>query len=337
MYDIFFVGDFKSETGPAIANKTMREGLKNTKGIIYSNSKSKFFRLFELILKIIVSNNVVFCSSSRLNIYGIKIAKSLKRRTFYIMHGYESYEYKMNNNGKKDDKYKAIKVYEKFIFNNIDKIFCVSRSFMEFMKKREPDFEIKFDYNYNGVNINNFEILSNNDNLRKLNQIVSIGGGMRRKNNLTVCKAIDKINKQTDYDLKYVVIGLPYTDKSEICKYDFVTYYNSLQHNEVLNILRQSNIYIQNSYLETFGISVLEAIFSGCNFIISKYVGARDILTEMDDINLINDPDNIEEIEKKIIAILKNKDKRKIYSKYNKEAILPVNSARNLISKIEGR
>lgn len=335
MYDIFFVGDFSSETGPSIANNAIREGLKDTKGIIYSDAKNKLSRMIELIIKILISDIIIFCSSSQLNVYGIRIAKILNKKTFYIMHGYESYEYKMNNNKQNDKKLESIKKYEQFIFKHVDKIFCVSKSFMEFMKKNEPTFEKKFDYNYNGVNLDAFDSIEYEKKSKKLNQIVSIGGGMRRKNNLIVCKAISKINRETNYNLKYIVIGQPYMDKDEICKYDFVTYYDFLPHQKVLEILRESRVYIQNSYLETFGIGVLEALFSGCSLIISQYVGAKDILTKIDDNSIIYNPNDVEEIANKLKNILENEECKEKRFEADIEAILPINTAKRLIEKIE--
>lgn len=334
MYEVFFVGDFKNETGPAIANKAMREGLKSAKGILYSEANNKIIRIIELIVKVLVSKNIVFCSASQLNIYGIKLAKFLNRKTFYVMHGYESFEYKINNCNIEDDKYVSIRNYEKFVFEKIDKIFCVSKSFMNFMKKREWEFEKKFDYNYNGLNIDELKHYTTNYNKRDRNQIISVGGGRKQKNNLYVCKAIDNLNKKYNCNLKYTVIGAAYTDKKKICEYDFVTYYESLPHDEVIRLLNESSIYVQNSHLETFGIAVLEGLFSGCSCLISNTVGAKDIFERIDENDIIYNPNDIDEISVKIMILLVNNNNLRLITNINEKILFPNVSASELLKKI---
>ena len=38
--NLFMVGDFQTNTGPGIANKMIRNGFKNKRNVIYSNSNS---------------------------------------------------------------------------------------------------------------------------------------------------------------------------------------------------------------------------------------------------------------------------------------------------------
>ena len=215
------------------------------------------------------------------------------------MHGYCTYECEVNDRKMSEAQLKEIKEFEQFIFEYSDKIFCVSEKFMEFMKNNEPKYADKFDYNYNGVDIKKIEKnICKND--KKPNQIVSLGGGIPQKKNLLVCRAINQLNKEKNMNLKYIVIGLPDKDKEEICSYDFVTYYDRLTNEHVINILGESQIYIQNSVLETFGLSIIEALLSDCNLLISNNIGAISVLKTIRDSDLIYDTTDINEISKKI-------------------------------------
>src|SRR5690606_4799815 len=113
--------------------------------------------------------------------------------------------------------------------------------------------------------------------------------GMRRKNILAICKAIEKIHQTKDEQFHLIVIGLPYTEKEEICSYDFVTYYDKLHHQKVLEILSESSLYIQNSIFEPFGLAVIEALAADCNLLISKNIGAIDLMTTIKDSDVIYD------------------------------------------------
>lgn len=333
---IFFVGDFVLNTGPGIANKMMRRGLGKNKNYLYSDAKNKFTRVLEIIYKTIIADCVCFCSSSKANIIGIKLAKLFKKKTFYIMHGYLAHEYKINNETIDESELKQIIEYERYVFANVDKVFCVSKKIMNYMKKAEPEFAEKFTYNFNGVDFDYIEEQTQKYNVeRQHNQILSIGGGMRRKNNLTVCKAIDYLNREKKMDLKFVVVGLPYTDKEEICKYDFVTYYDYLPYEKVLELMSESKLYIQNSSFETFGLSVIEAVISGCNLLISDSVGAVDAITTITEKEIIYNTNDMHEIASKIEYVLQNDNAERLKIGLNKKEISYKNSALLLVKKIE--
>lgn len=335
---IFFVGDFKNNTGPGMANKAIRKGLLGNKNIFFSDASNKVTRSLEIVVKSFLSDGICFCSFSKVNSFGIKVAKLFNKKTFYLMHGYSTLENKINNENITEDQIMKINKYEKYIFRNVDRIFCVSEAFMNYMKDAEPEFKEKFDYNYNGLDLdkikNSTEKYCTN---KKQGQIVSIGGGMKMKNNLAICAAIDKLNKEKNMNLKYIVIGLPYTDKEKICSYDFVTYYDELPHEKVLEILAESYLYIQNSTFETFGLALIEALFSNCNLLVSSRVGAIGVIKTITDADLIFDQGNIEEISSKIEKIINSGNAKRLYNGVLEDEIGLERAAESLVNKISNR
>ncbi len=332
---IFFVGDFKSNTGPAMANKAIRKGLLRNKNIFFSDASNKVTRVLEIVVKTLLSDGICFCSFSKANRFGIRVAKLFNKKTFYLMHGYSTLENRINNNNISEDQIMKINRYEKYIFRSVNRIFCVSEAFMNYMKDAEPEFKEKFDYNYNGLDLNKIknstEKYSANKNPR---QIVSIGGGMKQKNNLAVCAAIDKLNKEKNMNLKYIVIGLPYTDKEKICSFDFVTYYDELPHEKVLEILAESYLYVQNSSFETFGLALIEALYANCNLLVSNKVGAIGVIKNITDTDLIFDQNNIEEIASKIEKILNSGNAKRLYNGVLENVIGLERAAESLVNKI---
>lgn len=332
---VFFAGDFKNNTGPAIANKAIRKGLLGNKNVVFSDANNKLTRALEIVVKILLSDAVCFCSFSKVNILGIKVAKFFNKKTFYLMHGYSTLENKINNENITDDQIMKINKCEKYIFRNIDRVFCVSEAFMNYMKDAESEFEEKFDYNYNGLDLNKIKNSTKKySENKKQRQLISIGGGMKRKKILAVCVAIDKLNKEKNMNLKYIVIGPPYTDKEEICNYDFVTYYDKLPHEKVLEILAESYLYVQNSTFETFGLALIEALFSNCNLLVSSKVGAIGVIKTITDSDLIFDQDNIEEISSKIEKNLNLGNAQRLYDGVLKDEIGLESAADSLLNKI---
>lgn len=190
-----------------------------------------------------------------------------------------------------------------------DKIICVSEKFCEYMKKERPDLEGKIDFLNNGI-----ENIKINRRLKKVNEeerftIISAGGGMKIKNNLSVCKAIEKISNKK---IKFIVIGKLDKDGNEIKSYDFVEYYENLSHEEVLQKMKESDLYIQNSLFETFGLGVCEAISCGCKILISKNVGAISIIENLKESMVINKVNDTEEIKRKIVLAINSENNKEI-------------------------
>ena len=294
MKKIFFVGDFISNTGPAIVNKEIKKQLGN-KEFVYSEACGKISRIFELFFKIIICKKVCFCSFSQINKLGIILCKIFRKDSFYIMHGYLKREYEINS----IDNISKLNL-EDYILNNVKMTICVSKSAMNYVIKTS-DYKCKFSYFYNNIN-KPFKVRSHINN----NVVMSTGGLVPLKNNIVVCEAIDFINKNYDLNLKYIILGNSFNSLNLLDKYDFVEFHNTLPHDECLKLMHNCNLYIQNSEFETFGLSVVEALSCGCSILISKNVGSIDILNNINDDSIINDTHNIYEISNKIVKLLSN-------------------------------
>ena len=102
-----------------------------------SNQGNIISRLLELPFKIKRSNYVVINSFSKINYIILIICKIFKKKSLYILHGYVEYEEKMNKMVDNSD-LKKIHKLENYIFENVDKIVCVSKKCMVEMKKIIP-------------------------------------------------------------------------------------------------------------------------------------------------------------------------------------------------------
>lgn len=300
---LFFIGDLYSNTGPAIVNKQYKK-CASVNEVTFSEKKKINSRFLELIYKIFTCDSILFSGLSKQNVLGIILAKILHKKTFYLMHGY----YKIESNFESKILREEQKL-ENYVLKKIDYIICVSEEFSENLKKDRKDLEDKIMFINNGVNKEKNLIPSNNKVTKVTYNILSVGGGMKIKNNLAICKAIEEMK---DVKIKFIVIGNLGIDGQEIKKYNFVEYYDNLLHDEVLNKMSNADLYIQNSYFETFGLAVIEAIQMGCKILISKNVGAKSIIENITDDNIINNVEDINEIKEKVIKLLKD-DKKERY------------------------
>lgn len=301
----FFVGDFETNGGPANANRKILEALSDYTRCYASKSGNKFIRIIELLRMISKSDVIIICSASRINYYVLRISRFFNKPVAMIVHGKKAYEYRvsMGDSFICDKKYLEYQTYEQNMIDKVDRIFCVSQMHMEDLKSEHMKNAHKISY------INNIVALNDNktNNIEKdLNLIISIGGGVRQKNNLTVAKAIQKLNSEYNLKLKYLVIGKPELDGDELVKFDFVEMMHYLPHETVLEKLSSANLYVQNSIYDTFGLSVLEALFSGASILISQNVGCKDVFDGIEEGQIIMHTYDVDEIANKLLYVLKN-------------------------------
>ena len=300
---VFFIGDFYNNNGPSIANNALFKCLlldpDRTIQVSRSGNGNKLYRLFELLAKLPAADAICLCSFSFVNYYAILAAKLFHKKIMYILHGYIQYEEAINGAPKKS--LKKMMRLENFTFRCSDKIICVSKNAMKFVSNDFKEYHNKFEYIYNYVDIEAKKHILKDSNLDYI--FMSIGGGMPRKANLQVCKAIEQLICRGDIKrerVQYIVVGPLMQFGKEIKKYDFVEYYEQLSHDQVIEKLQTADLYIQNSIFETFCLAVVEAIKCGCNVLLSKNIGAIELVSGLSENNIIMNVNDVSEIADKI-------------------------------------
>ena len=301
MIKVFFIGDFYSNNGPSIANNALFKCLLSdrTLQVSRSDNRNKLYRLFELLIKLPTAHVICLCSFSFINYFAILSAKLFHKKIMYILHGYIQYEEEINGTPQK--LLKKMTRLENFTFRYSDKIICVSKKAMEFVQNDFKEHCNKYEYIYNYVDIKEKNHIPHESDLDYI--FMSIGGGMPRKSNLQVCKAIELLIDRGFLKrerIRYIVIGPLMQFGNEIKSYDFVEYYEQLNHDQVIKKMQIADLYIQNSIFDTFCLAVVEAIKCGCNVLMSVNVGAIDFISGLTEDNIIVDVSDVSEIAKKI-------------------------------------
>lgn len=328
---ILFLGDYKANTGPSNVNKNLKKHLPQN--VIYINSSNIFIRTIEIIFKTILYNVIIISGNSRSNRICINITKIFrgKKKIINILHGSSLYENKINNLN--NDK---IVIEEKYLLDNSDLILCVSKKFMKWFKNYNQQYSYKTSYLNNGID---WDILDKIKNLKELNResntIITMGGGRPQKNNVTICEAIKILNEKKNIKYKLIVLGRDYEDTEKIKSYNFVDYIGQVEQGEVYYYLKKSSIFIQNSYLESFGLAPLEALLCGCNILVSKNVGAISILKTIEENDIISDCNNPKEIAKKILYLSKKSNNKRIIEGIDKNKTSCKYAANKLMKIVE--
>lgn len=298
---VYFSAKFTDKTSPSMV---AREYYKYLKPYCYTcKQKSKVLRFIHFLFNLRKIDTVFILGRSKFNYYVAKLSKKFGKRIAFLMHSYrkieDMYDYDIHQ----------LRQCEIEILKLTDKIICVSKYLAETVKKDLPEYKNKIYWVNNGIT--KYECENKVKNSKYV--IMSTGGGLRIKNNLAICEAIKKINNK---NIKFVVIGELGVDGEKIKKYSFVEFYEYLPHDIVLEKMKESDLYIQNSFYESFGLAICEAICMKCNILISKNIGMIDVLEKYDKNIIIKNNQDIEEIKDKIVWTINN-DPMKCKLDYN--------------------
>ncbi|MBM7712761.1 glycosyltransferase family 4 protein [Enterococcus xiangfangensis] len=168
------------------------------------------------------------------------------------------------------------------ILKNARYIICLSSTYkdkiLETCKKRNVNIndiniiEKKIRIITNGID--DFFLENQFTQVSALNQkisILTVGEISKRKNQLKVCEAIQKLN----FECEYTIIG-KIKDKSyfkKIIGYKFVKHVPFLEKKELLEYYRNSDVFILPSLTETFGLVYVEALSQNMPIIYSENEG----------------------------------------------------------------
>ena len=108
------------------------------------------------------------------------------------------------------------------------------------------------------------------------------------------------------------IFGRFYENNEDLSSYNFLKIHGHINQNTFYDVLKNNvNIGICNSEVESFGLSIIEALFCGCDIIVSKNTGASSIM-KLSENDIINDPHNIREIIEKIKIVHDNPNHERI-------------------------
>lgn len=318
---LFVIGDYKSGTGPAnVTKRLIEELLKLNKDTLFLKSTGKLMRFFELISKVKKAELCVLSGHSKQNLIALKKAHSLGKKVLFIMHGCVEYENAIN-----DQVDESMNKVERQVLKECDMILAVSNQFALWLKEKYPEYKNKIEVLRNGVDWESFESLTLSDNAASQSyRILSVGGGMKRKRILQICKAVELLKKDSDcenQDIILTVAGDEGKDSEAINAYPFVDNIGLVSKDKIKEIYANSNLFIQNSCFETFGLAPLEALISGCDILLSKNIGALSVFNKdmVEDTDIVQDCDNPEEIAQKIKLIMKKSNHDRLYKAVDKE------------------
>lgn len=321
MYKYLFVGSYKGNGGPPNVNKGIIANLD--KDFKYVKSENKMFKRLELVFKYIFCDVVIFSGLySKLGVVLCKLGKHINKKSIYIAHGCYKIESKLNGFEIED---KPLKTEHDMLYN-VDLILAVSKIHKDNLINAYPFCEDHISYLYNGVVKPNYDISGIE---RKKGKIIVVGGDRKLKNNVKVAEAMKIANCKgilEIYGYLYEPNKLPTGNNIKFC--------GRVPQEQLYKELASSELYILNSLYEPFALSVFDALLCGCSILISEKAGALELLdyTEND---VIHNPNDVNEIAKKISYLLEHPNNERLMKNVNLEEISYKKEVEKLKEKCE--
>lgn len=307
MIKIFFYGNCESNDGPSNVNRYILNAA--TDKLYYRKGSNKILKALDTVKKLFLCDVTVFSGFNQRAKTIIRLLKICKKKSIYYMHGCVSYENEINKLGIK----KKIIDSEIALLHRVDVVLCVSEQYMKWVKKRYPEFCEKIHYINSGFD--NIDILSvhNKQSYKKRGQYVATAGADRaQKNNVKVSEAIELLNQRTELSLTHNVYGRQYHQEKNIFETYPNTYYKGqLSYEQFMEELDNTKVFVVNSIVESFGLSVLDALKCGCSVLISSNTGIQSIL-DLEDDDIIFDVEDSNEIANKIEKLLHTSNNERI-------------------------
>lgn len=267
---IIYFGNIFNNNGPSIVNKNLYAELSNS--VSFFEDKSRWGKI-RTLYKVFYSDVVVLSGLGVLNFLGLILGFLSRKKIVYLMHGAIKIEEEFRYYSM------ASKMFEYFSLKVASKIYCVSESYKLLVINK-----ICYRKYANKIVIiplglqselvpNEISNCKGETDKEKL-VIATVGGGRREKNILSLCRVLSSL----DLNIELRVIGPNGLDTNEIKKFDFVNYLGKVPHEELMGLFSTSNLYIQYSLVDSFGLAPLEAVQQGCNLLVTKEVGLSDFL-----------------------------------------------------------
>ena len=311
---VLFAGDYRANTGPSTVNRYLKRYLPPGTG--YLNQKNAFFKAAEAAVKTLWADVIIFSGLSGIDSLVFRIARAFHKKTIYIMHGSVAYENKINEISNPGEE-----KLEEIHLTHSDMILCVSETFMDWMHAHYPELKGKTRCLPNGIDwrIRDECKSAASSAQKRQNTIMTIGGGIPRKNVLPVCRAVQFIRETEGMDLKLLVLGRDEKHTEKIKAFEFVEYMGKLDRSEALKHYFRARLFIQNSLFDTFGMAPIEALLSGCSILLSRHVGAASVMQGIEKNDIIEDCQNEKELARKILNVLRRPNNDRLLSGIDEE------------------
>lgn len=308
---VLLCGEYRFNAGPSNVN---RDIIENADGkIAHIKSRNRFLKIIEMLWKALSHDVIVFSAAAGYFYFLKPIIQVMNKKSVYLMHGCIEYENDVNQLDV-DDK---VLEFEKIILNETDLILCVSENYMKWVQSRYPELKNKTYFLNSAIDLNMYNSRHLNEkNIKRTANIIVTGGDRPQKNNLQICEAAEIVSEKSLKQVELSVYGRCYHDNKVFSKFPHTRYKGMVSQEDLYCAMRNSDVFVLNSLVESFGLSVVDALANGCSILITESAGITSLLN-LQECDIIYDPNNSNEIAEKLIHIVQHPNNSRIMDSIN--------------------
>lgn len=315
MAKMFLFGYHWDNNGPSDVNKAIIK--YSDEKLTYLTKNDKFHKLIEIINHAYLSDAIIISGVCSRLVFEILMA--FQKKMVYLMHGDIEFENAVNKLGLSSE---TLNMQRK-ILNKCDLILCVSESYSKWVKQKYPQYEYKISFLNNGV------VLNRRNPAKKEKLTIAVAGGNRPiKNNADVCRAVE-ILANKGVNCKLYVFGRMYPNCDPLPVNTDITYVGHLNGEEYYSALDIIDVFVMNSDVESFGLTVADALNSRCSLLMSKNTGALSIM-QCKNCDIIENNHDPVEIADKIIYLSINPNSDRLFRSIDVSDVSPKSSYERL-------
>lgn len=178
---------------------------------------------------------------------------------------------------------RGFRVIDKFMYNRYSKVICISNSTKEMLSEYIPSIQNRLMTIYNGINTVRYSLaprLSDDEKKTTKFVVTMVARFSYQKDHITVLKALSHLDK-SQFELWLVGDGdrrglIEYTIKN-LGLSDNVRLWG--QQNDVRSIIQSSDVIIQISHIEGFGLAAVEGMAAGKPVVATDIPGLSEVIS----------------------------------------------------------
>lgn len=314
---VLFIADTTSNAGPANVNAEISRKLSSDT-VLTNIQRISLDNLGKVLLLIKQSDYIFVDGFDRLLALVQKVALILKKPYVVLMHGYLTYENKINDLGFASAFCLA---YEKYLMRSTA-IITLSVLQKDFLIREKSELSGKVFTCPMGIHKEYRVHKTCHGTIR-----IAVSGGTRPiKRNDFVARAVNLVSAG-GRNIEFVVYGRDYSGKKDFIEKGInngsLVYRGQVTQDRFIEELRTIDVFVMASLHESFGLSAIDALQSGASLLLSDQCGVAEVLS-LQDCDRITIKNSEQEVARKIERLIKYPNAERLaktvnYKRYNWE------------------
>jgi len=322
---VLYLGELSGNTGPSNANLGFYSHWPVDDDLEILSTKSKISKVLDALAMPIRSDCVISFGDWSLFRCSENLARLQNKPCVAFCHGYIPFENEINKLGMPD---RQIKSYINWL-EKADVVVANSAYQAQFILNQQPSLQGKVSHVDLGV-----ERFTQTRRIRShLPYIIAVSGGTRRiKGNDIVARSIYKLRK-AGIDVQLHVYGRRYAavdrDLDRLISDGYGEYKGQVSHEQFIEGLTASDVFVMNSRHEPFGLSAIDALQAGSSLLLSRNCGVNGLL-KLNSNDIVENCEDESEVADKIALLINKPNSKRLYESIDFEEASWDSAARKL-------